>query len=99
MKPSPPNIRSTSSLPSPAAFTAQRQSTGPRVVASSNVGPPAGVPGVPDTPVTRAPSRSQTPARTASVANASGTVHGSMTDSSGMSRPASAPGPSAGSLA
>ena len=35
VNPPPPNIRSTVSLPSPAAFTTHRHRSGPRVVASS----------------------------------------------------------------
>ncbi len=95
VKPPPPNIRSTSSLASPAALTANRQRTGsaPGATASSNPSPPPSS----DTPVTRVPSRRSTPARTASIANASGTDHGSMTHSSGIHSPPSAPGPRFGS--
>ena len=93
VNPPPPNIASTVSLPSPAAFTTHRHRSGPRVVASSCRSPAA------TTPVTWVDSRSLTPAATASVAKASGVVHGQMMLSSGISSPPSAPGPSAGSRA
>ena len=94
VNPPPPNILSTVSLPSPAAFTTHRQRSGPRVVASSHVPSPAAA-----TPVTWVDSESLTPAATASVAKASGVVQGQMMLSSGISSPPSAPGPSAGSRA
>ena len=95
MKPPPPNIRSTSSLASPAALTANRQRTGSAPGPTRQLEPV--VAGRADTPVTRVPSRRSTPARTASVAYASGTDHGSMTHSSGIHSPPAAPGPRFGS--
>ena len=62
VKPPPPSIASMRSPPSPAALTSQRQRTVPRVVARAC--PPASL----RTPVTRRPSSSRAPARTASVA-------------------------------
>jgi hypothetical protein len=91
VNPSPPSIRSTRSLSRPAAFTTHRLRTSPAEVDSRCS------PSCARTPVTRVRSRSPAPAASASVAYASGVVHGQTMLSPGTSSAPRAPGPRCGS--
>ena len=94
VNPPPPNIASIRSLPSPAALTTHRQRTRParrrQLVQAAGRGDPGDL---------GAELEAGRPRPAASVAKASGVVHGQMMLSSGISSAPAAPGPRAGSRA